>query len=348
VTGRGQRPAMKLGVQLANWRHGLPEIGSWLVSEAEAAGIDSIWTSESYGGDAFTPLAWCAAQTSRLRLGAGIAAMPARTPAATAMTAMTLDYLSDGRLVLGLGVSGRRVAEGWHGVPYGKPLQRTAEYVTLLRQALARDEPLSFSGSYYSVPAAGGEAGLISYLHPLRPALPVYLAAQGPKNIALAAAITDGLITGFFAPRASGYYAAAIAEGAGRRPAGERARPFEVVAIADVVVADDTAAAASRLREKMAFYITRMGPPGSNYYYKTFARLGYEAECERALAAAAESGPAAAARQVTDAMVADVALIGPVPRILEVLRDWEASVVDTLVLRGSAADVAAVARAWLA
>jgi F420-dependent oxidoreductase-like protein len=349
VTEPGPQRAMKLGVQLANWRHGMPEIGDWLVSEAEAAGIDSIWTSESYGGDAFTPLAWLAARTSRPRLGAGIAAMPARTPAATAMTAMTLDYLSNGRLVLGLGISGRRVAEGWYGVPYGKPLQRTTEYVALVRQALAREKPLSFSGSYYSVPAAGGgTAGLISYLHPLRPALPVYLAAQGPKNIALAAAITDGLITGFFAPRASDYYAAAITEGLGRRPAGEQDRPFEVVAIADVVIADDTATAAAQLRSKMAFYITRMGPPGSNYYYKTFSRLGYEAECDRALAADAHGGAAAAAAQVTDAMVADVALIGPVRRILEVLREWEASVVDTLVLRGSAADVAAVAQAWLA
>jgi F420-dependent oxidoreductase-like protein len=339
---------VKLGVQLANWRHGMPEIGSWLVSEAEATGIDSIWTSESYGGDAFTPLAWCAAKTSRLRLGVGIAAMPARTPAATAMAAMTLDHLSDGRLVLGLGASGRRVAEGWYGTPYGKPLQRTAEYVALLRKALAREEPLSFSGSYYRVPATDGTTGLISYLHPLRPALPVYLAAQGPKNIALAAAITDGLITGFFAPRASDYYAAAIAEGAATRPDGERDRPFEVIAIADVVVAADTATAAGRLRDKMAFYITRMGPPGSNYYYKTFARLGYAAECERALAAGTDGGPAAAASQVTDAMVADVALVGPVPRILGVMREWEASVVDTLVLRGSAQDVAAVAQAWLA
>jgi len=340
---------MKLGVQLANWRHGMPEIGPWLVREAEPIGIDSIWTSESYGGDAFTPLAWCAAQTTRLRLGVGIAAMPARTPAATAMAAMTLDHLSGGRLVLGLGVSGRRVAEGWHGAPYGKPLQRTAEYVAVLRQALAREEPLSFQGSYYSVPAApGGPAGLISYLHPLRPGLPVYLAAQGPKNIALAASITDGLITGFFAPRASDYYAAAIGEGLGSRPAGEQGKPFEVVAIADVVVADDTSAAADRLRSKMAFYITKMGPPGSNYYYRTFSRLGYEAECERALAADATAGPAAAASEVTDAMISDVALVGPVPRILQVLRQWEASVVDTLVLRGGSADVAAVARAWLA
>lgn len=340
---------MKLGVQLANWRHGMPEIGHWLVREAEPIGLDSVWTSESYGGDAFTPLAWCAAQTTRLRLGVGIAAMPARTPAATAMTAMTLDHLSDGRVVLGLGVSGRRVAEGWHGVPYGKPLQRTAEYLAVLRQALAREAPLSFHGSYYSVPADGGpDDGLISYLHPLRPQLPVYLAAQGPRNIALTAAIADGLITGFFAPRASDYYTACIQEGRAQRAPAEQDKPFEVAAIADVVVAGDIAAAADKLRGKMAFYITKMGPPGSNYYYETFSRLGYAAECERALAAGGASGAAAAADQVTDAMISDVALIGPLSRILDVLRQWESSVVDTLILRGSSADVAAVARGWLA
>jgi F420-dependent oxidoreductase-like protein len=343
---------MKLGVQLSNWRRGMPEIGNWLVRDAEGIGIDSIWTSESYGGDAFTPLAWCAAQTTRMRLGVGIAAMPARTPAATAMAAMTLDYLCGGRCVLGLGVSGRRVAEGWHGVPYGQPLRRSAEYVALVRQALRREAPLSFSGTYYSVPATPDSPdGLVSYLHPLRPDLPVYLAAQGPKNIALCSEIADGLVTGFFAPRANDYYVSAIRAGQQKRPAEDQGKPFEVVAIADVVIADDITAAADSLRAKMAFYITNMGPPGQNYYYNTFARLGYEAECEQALAAGRAAGGQgdgrAAADQVSDAMISDVALVGPLPRILDVLRQWEASVVDTLVLRGSSADVAAVARAWL-
>jgi len=342
---------MKLGVQLANWRTGMPEIGHWLVREAEAAGVDSIWTSESYGGDAFTPLAWCAAQTTRMRLGVGIAAMPARTPAATAMAAMTLDHLSGGRFILGLGVSGKRVAEGWHGVPYGKPLQRTAEYMSIVRSAIARQAPLSFRGTYYSVPATqqpgdyGDDPGLISYLHPLRPDLPIYLAAQGPKNLALAAEIADGLVTGFFAPRASDYYREAIATGRRRRAPESADRAFEVVAIADVAIADTVTLAADALRRKMAFYVARMGVPGQNYYYDTFARLGYAQQCERVIQAAA-SGTDDGASEVTDAMISDVALAGPLGHILDQLDRWDASVADTIVLRGNSADVAAIARAW--
>lgn len=342
---------MKLGVQLANWRTGMPEIGPWLVREAEAAGVDSIWTSESYGGDAFTPLAWCAAQTSRMRLGVGIATMPARTPAATAMAAMTLDYLSGGRLILGLGVSGKRVAEGWHGVPYGSPLQRTTEYMSIVRSAVARRAPLDFHGTYYSVPMAsrpgddGDGPGLISYLHPLRPDLPIYLAAQGPKNLALAAEIADGLVTGFFAPRADDYYREAIALGRKRRAPEAADRPFEVVAIADVAIAETVTLAADALRRKMAFYIARMGLPGKNYYYDTFARLGYAQQCERVVQAAA-SGTDGGAGEVTDAMISDVALAGPLRHVLDQLDRWDSSVVDTIVLRGSSTDVAAIARAW--
>lgn len=339
---------MRLGVQLANWRHGMPEIGEWIVGEAEGMGLDSVWTSESYGGDGFTPLAWCAAKTTTMRLGIGIAAMSARTPASTAMTAMTLDHLSGGRLVLGLGVSGRRVVQGWHGEPYGKPLRRSREYLTVLRQALAREEPLSFDGDYYHVPARSEigvpTPGLMSYLHPLRSDMPVYLAAQGPKNIALAGEIADGLISGFFAPRAADFYASAIAEGVARRAPARADRPFEVVAIADVGVAADVTSAADRVRSKFAFYITKMGAPGTNYYHDTFVRLGYEAECKRALAA---ENAEAAAREITDAMVSDVALVGPIPQILDRLGEWEESLVDTLVLRGAATDVAAVADAWL-
>jgi F420-dependent oxidoreductase-like protein len=342
---------MKLGVQLANWRTGMPEIGQWIVSEAEAAGVDSVWTSESYGGDAFTPLAWCAAKTSTVRLGIGIAAMPARTPAATAMAAMTLDYLSGGRLILGLGVSGQRVAEGWHGVPYGRPLQRTAEYMSIVRSAIARRAPLDFHGTYYSVPVSGPSgdhgdgAGLISYLHPLRPDLPIYLAAQGPKNLALAAEVADGLVTGFFAPRADDYYREAIAAGRQRRSPETADRPFEVVAIADVAIAETVTLAADALRGKMAFYVARMGLPGQNYYYDTFARLGHTQQCERIVEAAASSTDDGAS-EVTDAMISDVALAGPLGHVLDQLDRWDASVVDTIVLRGKSADVAAIARAW--
>src|SRR5271154_1973384 len=166
---------MKFGVQISRWRTGVPDIVRWVADEGEELGIDSAWTSESYGGEAFIPLAWMAARTSRIRLGTGIIAMPARTPAATAMAAMTLDHISGGRVVLGLGVSGPQVAEGWYGQPFGRPLARTREYGDIGRRAVRGAEPLSYDGEYYQVPARDSTArGMLCYLHPLRQEIPVW------------------------------------------------------------------------------------------------------------------------------------------------------------------------------
>src|SRR5437764_14864800 len=181
---------MKLGVTLGYWSGGPPADAPALVAEAERLGLDSVWTAEAYGSDAFVPLAWYANGTSTVRLGTNIVQMSARTPAATAMAAITLDHLSGGRFVLGLGASGPQVVEGWYGQPYPKPLARTREYIAIIRKILARDQPVTFDGEYYPLPYPGGTGlgkPLKSTVHPLRSDVPIMLGAEGPKNVALAA-----------------------------------------------------------------------------------------------------------------------------------------------------------------
>src|SRR5215470_3231392 len=197
---------MRLGLNLGYWSGrplGQPLDAAPLVHEAERLGFDSVWTAEAYGSDGITPLTWIGAQTSRIKLGTGILQMPARTPAMTAMTAATLDLLSGGRVLLGLGLSGPQVVEGWHGQPYGKPLKRTREYIEILRSIWARKDPLDYQGEAYQIPIKGG-TGLGKPLklitHPLRPRIPIYLAAIGPKNIELAGELADGWLPIFFSP----------------------------------------------------------------------------------------------------------------------------------------------------
>src|SRR5438132_6097751 len=193
------------------------------VLEAERLGFDSVWTSEAYGSDAVSPAAWVLARTTRIKAGTAIMQMPARTPAMTAMTAMTLDALSGGRFVLGIGVSGPQVVEGWHGVAYGKPLVRTREYVEIVRTVLQREKPLEHHGEHYDIPIRGGTGlgkPLKLIIHPLRPNIPVYLAAIGPKNVALAAEIADGWLPVFFSPRRVSVFRASLEEGFARRTDG--------------------------------------------------------------------------------------------------------------------------------
>ncbi|WP_062999318.1 LLM class flavin-dependent oxidoreductase [Nocardia jinanensis] len=334
---------MKYGVQISRWRTGVPDIVHWVADVGEELGIDSAWTSESYGGEAFTPLAWMAAKTSRIRLGTGITAMPARTPTATAMTVMTLDHLSAGRTVLGVGVSGQKVAEGWYGQSFGKPLKRTREYVDIVRRALDRSDPLGYDGEYYQVPAPGSTArGLRSYLHPLRRDVPIWLGAQGPKNIALSGEIGDGMVTGLFAPKASAWYAEQLEIGF-RRAGHTGGKPgFEVAAIVDVRRGRTVTEAAEPLRPTMAFYIAKMGLPGRNYYYDTFVRLGYADLCERVSKTYTEHGADAAAALIPDEMVEAIALVGPTEKIVEDLAVWDSSIVDLMVLRGPEEDVKSV------
>src|SRR4051812_20211680 len=231
---------LKLGLQLGYWAS-QPPAHDWvgLARAAEDLGYDSVWSAESWGSDVFSPLAYLAAGTSRIRLGTGIAQMAARTPTATAMHAITLDHLSGGRVILGLGVSGPQVVEGWYGRPYPKPLARTREYIEILRRVMARQAPVEFSGEHYSLPYSGALeqfAGtglgkpLRSTLHPYRPEIPILLGAEGPKNVALAAEIADGWLPLFFSPKSDAFYRQALAEGFSRAGAQRTAEEFEVAA----------------------------------------------------------------------------------------------------------------------
>src|ERR1700681_4130731 len=254
--------SLKLGLQLGYWGAGPPANAPELVAEAERLGFDSVWTAEAYGSDALTPLAWWGSRTERVRLGTALCQLSARTPTAMAMAALTLDHLCGGRLVLGLGVSGPQVVEGWYGQPFPKPLARTREYVSIVRQVLARERPVTNDGPHYPLPYVGG-AGLgkplKSIVHPLRADIPIILGAEGPKNVSLAAEIADGWFPIFFSPKAMSSFEASLDEGFARPTARCTAADFEVLAFAPTVIADDIDAAADGFRPSLALYIGGMG-----------------------------------------------------------------------------------------
>jgi F420-dependent oxidoreductase-like protein len=314
------------------------------VRALDDAGFSSLWFAEAYGSDVFTPMAFCAPLTSRMRLGCAVAQMPARTPTATAMAAMTLDHLSGGRVVLGIGASGPQVSEGWHGVRYARPLARTREYVAIVRAALARSGPVEFSGEFFALPSPGSELGkpLRASLYPYRPDLPVHLGAEGPKNVALAAEIADGWQAMFFAPAFDAFYRSALDEGFAQRPGG-RPAGFEVVATVPVVLSADLEAAADRIRPELALYVGGMGARGANFHHDVFVRMGYASVAERVqeLYLAGRKDEAAAA--IPTELVEQVSLIGPVEKVRRELDRWEGTVVDEIAIQGLPDDVAAVA-----
>ena len=317
------------------------------VLEAERLGYASVWTAEAYGSDAVSPAAWLLARTTRIHVGTGIMQIPARTPAMTAMTAMTLDALSGGRFRLGLGVSGPQVAEGWHGQPFGKPLTKTREYVAIVRAILRREKPVEFRGEYYQVPYAGADATglgkpLRSILHG-RADLPVYLAAIGPKNVALAAEIADGWIPVFFSPRRMAMYREWL--DAGFRAAGGRAvkTSFDIMPSTSVVVGDDVNACRDRIKSHVALYVGGMGARGRNFYNELACRYGYE-DAARTIQNLYLGGKKAEAEAaVPDALVDEVALCGPRERIRERLAEWKSAGVTTLMMRGDLSAVRTLA-----
>ncbi|OZM72426.1 LLM class F420-dependent oxidoreductase [Amycolatopsis antarctica] len=337
---------MKLGYHLGYWSSGPPPGALDAVLEAERLGFDSVWTAEAYGSDAFTPLAWWGAATSRITLGTNIVQMSARTPTATAMSAMTMDHLSGGRFVLGLGVSGPQVVEGWYGRPYPRPLARTREYVDIVRQVVARQEPVRLDGRFHQLPLRGGTGlgkALKSTVHPLRPRIPILLAAEGPKNVALAAEIGDGWLPLFFGPKSDGFYRAALEEGFGRRAEPVDRDGFEVAASVPVIVHDDVEEAAGFIKPTLALYIGGMGAKGANFHRDVFARMGYEAVTDtvQELYLAGRKDEAIAA--IPTRLVEDTALIGPAAKIREELAAWKETVVTTLLLRGDAGTLRSVA-----
>jgi len=324
---------LRLGLALGYSGAGLEDPRP-LAARAEALGFDSVWVAEAYGSDAVSVLGWLAASTTRIGLGSAILQMPARTPACTAMTALTLDALSGGRLILGLGMSGPQVVEGWHGQPFGRPLARTREYVQIVRRAVARREPLAHQGREYQIPYQGeGATGLgrplRSILHPVRERIPVYLAAIGPRNVALAAEIGDGWLPIFYAPEHEGVFAAPLAEGLAR--AGRTARDLDVAALVPVAVGEDLDACRRRVRPLLALYVGGMGAPGRNFYADLAGRFGHGAAAAAIQRHYLAGRREAAAALVPDAFVDQVALVGPPGRIRERFAAWRASRVTTLI-----------------
>ena len=307
-----------------------------LVREVEQLGYDSIWSAESYGSDAVTPVAWIAASTTRVHVGTGIMQMAGRTPAATAMTAMTLDGLSGGRFRLGLGVSGPQVVEGWHGQPFGRPLQRTREYIAIVRDILRREKPVEHRGDYYQIPYAGSDATglgkpLKSILHG-RADLPIYLAAVGPGNVALSAEIADGWIPTFFSVRRMTMFREWLQAGFSAR--GAAPATFDIMPMVAVVVGDDVAACRASVKARLALYVGGMGARGRNFYNDIACRYGYEEAAKKVqdLYLAGRKPEAEAA--VPDALVDEVALCGPRERIRELVSEWRSSGVTTLMVAG--------------
>jgi len=304
-----------------------------LVKEADRLGYDVIWTSEAYGSDAVTPLAWIGALTEKIHLGTAIMQMPARTPAMTAMTAMTLDQLSGGRMRLGLGLSGPQVVEGWHGQPYGKPLGKTREYVEILRAIFSREAPLEHNGAHYQVPYQGEDATglgkpLKSILHG-RADLPIYLASIGPKNVELTAEIADGWLPIFFSPERYPDYFQEQVE-AGLTKAGKTIEHFDIAPSVMVVLEDDLEMAYNAVKPMLALYIGGMGAKDKNFYNDLAVRYGFEAAATRIQDLYLSGSKFDAVAAVPDALVDAVALVGPKARIAERLAIWRDSDVTTL------------------
>jgi F420-dependent oxidoreductase-like protein len=333
---------MKLGVMLGYWGSRPDPATQELVLEAERLGYDSVWTAEAYGSDALAPLAWYGAHTTRIRLGSAVMQMAARAPAATAMAALTLDHLSGGRFVLGLGVSGPQVVEGWYGQPFAQPLARTREYVGIVRRILAREGPVRNEGPHYPLPYPDGTGlgkPLRSTVHPLRPDLPVFLGAEGPKNIALTAEIADGWLAAFYSPWDDADQRAALAEGFSRPGARRVPADFEIAAMVSVVVDDDIERACDRLRPGLALYIGGMGARGTNFHFNVIARMGFEEACVEVQRLYLEGRRKDAAAAVPTALVERLNLVGPPAKIREEMAQWERSPVTTLLVRADAQNV---------
>jgi F420-dependent oxidoreductase-like protein len=330
---------VKLGLNTGYWAGGPPPGVTEAIAEAERLGFDSVWTAEAYGSDCLTPLAWWGAATERIRLATGIVQLSARQPAATAMAGMTMDHLSNGRFVLGLGVSGPQVVEGWYGQRFEKPLARTREYIGILRDIWARRGPVTNDGPHYPLPLPDGTGlgkPLKSSIHPLREDIPIFLGAEGPKNIALAAELCDGWLAMLFSPEQS-YFTDALAEGFARPGARRSAEDFEVAATVPLIVSDDVDAAADALRPFYALYFGGMGAKGRNFHANVPIRMGYEEMVENVQDLYLDGKKDEAAAAIPRELIERLSLIGPPDKIRHDLEPWRESVVTTLLVSGDAA-----------
>ncbi|MFJ6566747.1 LLM class F420-dependent oxidoreductase [Streptomyces sp. NPDC091292] len=321
---------MRLGLALGYWGRGPDPAHVELAREAEELGYDSVWTAESWGSDAFTPLTWIAARTSRIRLGTAVAQMAARSPTTTAMHALTLDHLSGGRMMLGLGLSGPQVVEGWYGRPFpSSPLTATREYVDVIRQVLRRESPVTTDGRYHPLPYRGDDGtglgkSLKPITHPLRADLPVLLGAEGPKNIAQTARIADGWLPLYWSPQRADLYEAPLAEAR---------EGFMVAPMARVAVCDNVAEGLLPVKAMLGFYIGGMGHAARNFHADLMARMGYEEEAHRIQSLFLAGHREEAIKAVPDAFADEISLVGPRERIAERLEEWrKGPVTDLLAL----------------
>jgi F420-dependent oxidoreductase-like protein len=322
---------MKLGINVGYWGMGIgPDEQLQVVQEAERLGYDSVWSAEAYGSDAATVLAWLAAGTSKIKLGSAIFQMPGRSPAMTAMTAATIDQLSGGRMRIGIGSSGPQVAEGWHGQPFAKQLQRTREYVQVVRMALAR-ERVEFHGETLTLPLPDGPGKALKLMiSPVQERIPIYLAAIGPKNTALAGEIADGWLPTFFSPEHVGEFRKLLQEGAAR--ADRTLDDFDIAPNVTAYISDDRELARNLMRPVLALYIGGMGSRKQNFYNNLVQRYGFEEAAEEIQDLYLEGKKAEAGDAIPDELIDMVSLCGPADFVRERLAAFRDAGVGTLAV----------------
>lgn len=344
---------MKLGLQLGYWGAQPPTNHDELVRAAEEHGFDAVFTAEAWGSDAFTPLAWFGRETSRIKLGTSIVQMSGRTPTSIAMHVMTLDHLSGGRMILGMGVSGPQVVEGWYGQPFGKPLARTREVVEIIRKVLAREAPVTNDGPHYPLPFTGeGSVGLGKPLkpivHPLRADVPIWLGAEGPKNVAQTAEIADGWIPIFYTPASAEMYQPWLEEGFARPGARRTRETFEIAATCHLEITDDPQPVVDFLKPVTALYMGGMGAKEQNFHKNVFDRMGYADLTDEVQRLFLSGQKEEAAALIPDELVHALHIIGDEEHVRAKIKEWEASGVTTLVLScRSPEEIAQVARVVL-
>jgi F420-dependent oxidoreductase-like protein len=319
---------LKLGLAQGYWSKGPQPNFVEMAVEAEKLGYDSVWSAETYGNDAFTPLCWIGAHTEKIKLGTAVVQLSGRTPTSCAMHALSLDYLSNGRFMLGLGVSGPQVVEGWYGRPFPKPLARTREYVDIIRQVFAREAPVTNDGPHYPLPYPGEDGmglgkPLKPIVHPVRNSIPIYIGAEGPKNIAQTVEIADGWLPLFYNPYDESMYAENLT---GMRD------DFEIAQMVTVNITDDIPGALLMVKYFMSFYIGGMGAKSTNFHKELFIRMGYEAEAEKIQQLFLEGKRDEAAQVLPDELADAMSLVGPKDRIKDRLQAWRDSKVTTMLV----------------
>jgi F420-dependent oxidoreductase-like protein len=307
-----------------------------LILEAERLGFDSVWTGEAYGSDAVTPLAWIGSRTTKIKLGAAIMQMPARSPAMTAMTAMTLDALSGGRFILGVGPSGPQVAEGWHGVAYGKPIPRTREYLSIVRKILAREAPVQHQGEYYQIPYSGSDATglgkpLKSILHG-RADMKIYMASISPNGVACAGEVADGNLPIWMNPEKPELLLSSLERGFAKTGGGKSLANFDLAPFVTCIVGNDLEKCRLPIKDNLALYIGGMGARTQNFYNAYAKRMGYEEAAGKIQDLYLSGKKAEAVATVPDKLVDEVALIGSRERIADRLQAWKASPATSLLI----------------